>query len=57
MTFVDIPTAQVAHGVEPRPEVGVKSYDPRVDAQIHMEIVEVCRLYDDADLELEFVHK
>ena len=54
MTFVDIPTAQVAHGVEPRPEVGVKSYDLRVDAQIHMEIVEVCRLYDDADLEIVY---
>ena len=52
MTYVDIPTAQVAYEAEPRPEAGVKSHD--LVAQIHMEIVEVCRLYDDADLEIVY---
>ena len=45
MTFVDI---LIAHGIEPRPEVVVKIYD--LVAQAETEIVEVCRLYDDADL-------
>ncbi len=38
----------IAHGVEPRPEVGVKMYD--LVANIQTQIVEVWRLYDDADL-------
>ena len=45
MTFVDI---LIAHGIEPRPEVMVKMYD--LVTQTQTEIVEVCRLYDDADL-------
>ena len=45
MTFTDIP---IAHRVEPRPEVGVKMYD--LVAQIQTEIVEVWRLYEDADI-------
>ncbi len=45
VAFVDIP---ITHGVEPRPEVGIKMHD--LVAQIQTEIVEVCRLYGDADL-------
>ena len=45
VTFVDI---LIAHGIEPRPEVMVKMYD--LVTQTQTEIVEVCRLYDDADL-------
>ena len=43
--FADIP---IAHRVEPRPEVWVKMYD--LVAQIQTEIVEVRRLYEDADI-------
>ncbi len=45
MTFADIP---IVHRVEPRPEPGVKMHD--LDAQIQTEIVEVWRLYDDAEI-------
>ncbi len=45
MTFVDI---LIAHGIEPRPEVIVTMYD--LVTQTQTEIMEVCRLYDDADL-------
>ena len=45
MTFADI---LIAHEVEPRPEVVVKMYD--LVAQIQTEIVEVWRLYDDAEI-------
>ena len=45
MTFVDIP---IAHGVEPRPEAGLKMYD--LVAQIQTEIMEVWCLYVDADI-------
>jgi hypothetical protein len=45
VAFVDIP---IAHGIEPRPEVGIKIYD--LVAQIQAEIVELWRLYGDADI-------
>jgi hypothetical protein len=45
VTFVDI---LIAHGIEPRPEVIVTMYD--LVTQTQTEIMEVCRLYDDADL-------
>jgi len=47
VAFVDIP---ITHGDEPRPEVGIKMHD--LVAQIQAEIVEVWRLYGDADLVL-----
>jgi hypothetical protein len=45
VTFADI---LILHGVEPRPEAGVKMDD--LVAQIQTEIMEVWHLYDDADI-------
>ena len=47
VAFVDIP---ITHGIEPRPEVGIKMYD--LSTQTQTEIVEVWRLHGDADLVL-----
>ena len=49
MAFVDIP---IAHGIEPRPEVGIKIYD--LATQTQTEIVEVWRLYEDAYLVVKY---
>ena len=47
VAFVYVP---ISHGIEPRPEVGIKMYD--LVAQTQAEIVEVLRLYGDTDLVL-----